>query len=634
MKVIQNCFLLISIFLINISLQTDVSTFANYEIIQQTKIEVNFNVDFKQKIINGIEKIYFKALEDGEVIVLDTKALIIHSVIDSETGDELDFIVDDYYKLESHGVPLKIYKEYIKDDYVSILINYSTTKDGMAIDWLNPEQTSSKKYPFMYSQCQSILGRELIPIQDTPAVKMPVSVSITVEKPLLGIVAGIYQTEIDNGNTTTYFYEMKVPIPSYLIAIAAGDIAKKNISDRCNVYAEKEVVEKAAHEFEDTEKFVELAEAYISPYEWGEYNILVLPPSFPFGGMENPTLTFVTPALIAGDKSLASVIAHEISHSWSGNLVTNENWADFWLNEGFTMFIQRKIIEYFQDLDMAKLDAMVGLSELRDDIISFGESKSFTSLQPYLIGRNPEDCFNKIPYEKGFNLLYYLETLVNTEFNDVYKFRKFMRSYFAHFKYGVVKYDDFRNYFEQFIKTEDETIAKKILDQIDWDKWVNAPGFLPKENNFTNNYAIEIDNMVKLFYENKLPENFVETFKGWFTLLKQNFLNKIKETDTELTDEQLTYLSDTLNLKKGYNAEVDVLYFQIVLIHGKVIKDDVKEALIEYLGKYGRMSYLRPIYSAWYKRDKESALKTLDKYRSFYHTTAIKYIELDLKAIG
>jgi leukotriene-A4 hydrolase len=350
--------------------------------------------------------------------------------------------------------------------------------------------------------------------------------------------------------------------------------------------------------------------------------------------MENPTLTFVTPALIAGDKSLASVIAHEISHSWSGNLVTNENWADFWLNEGFTMFIQRKIIQYFQDLDMAKLDAMVGLSELRDDIISFGESKSFTSLQPYLIGRNPEDCFNKIPYEKGFNLLYYLETLVNTEFNDVYKFRKFMRSYFAHFKYGVVKYDDFRNYFEQFIKTEDETIAKKILDQIDWDKWVNAPGFLPKENNFTNNYAIEIDNMVKLFYENKLPENFVETFKGWFTLLKQNFLNKIKETDTELTDEQLTYLSDTLNLKKGYNAEVDVLYFQIVLIHGKVIKDDVKEALIEYLGKYGRMSYLRPIYSAWYKRDKESALKTLDKYRSFYHTTAIKYIELDLKAIG
>ena len=400
----------------------------------------------------------------------------------------------------------------------------------------------------MYSQCQSILGRELIPIQDTPAVKMPVSVSITVEKPLLGIVAGIYQTEIDNGNTTTYFYEMKVPIPSYLIAIAAGDIAKKNISDRCNVYAEKEVVEKAAREFEDTEKFVELAEAYISPYEWGEYNILVLPPSFPFGGMENPTLTFVTPALIAGDKSLASVIAHEISHSWSGNLVTNENWADFWLNEGFTMFIQRKIIQYFQDLDMAKLDAMVGLSELRDDIISFGESKSFTSLQPYLIGRNPEDCFNKIPYEKGFNLLYYLETLVNTEFNDVYKFRKFMRSYFEHFKYGVVKYDDFRNYFEQFIKTEDETIAKKILDQIDWDKWVNAPGFLPKENNFTNNYAIEIDNMVKLFYENKLPDNFVETFKGWFTLLKQNFLNKIKETDTELTVEQLTYLSDTLNL--------------------------------------------------------------------------------------
>ena len=632
MNTFQISFLLISIFLIINTSQKELNTFSNYDIVHQTKVEANFFVDFDQKIVQGKVKLFFKADEDGEVIILDTKSLIINKVIDSETGEQLEFLVDEYYKLESHGVPLKIYKEFSKGDTFAILVHYSTTQDSMAIDWLKPEQTSGKKYPFMYSQCQSILCREMLPVQDTPAIKMPIAVSITVPKPLLGLVAGIYQDEIDNGDTVTYFYELKIPIPSYLITIAAGDIQSRKISDRCKVYAEKEIVDKAAYEFNETDSFIQIAESYVSPYEWGEYNLLILPPSFPFGGMENPTLTFLTPSLIAGDRSLASVVAHEISHSWTGNLVTNENWPDFWLNEGFTMFLERKIVEYFKDADMAKLDAMVGLSDLKADIIAFGESKSFTSLQPDLIGRNPDDCFNKIPYEKGFNLLIYLEKLVNAK-SDVDIFRKFIRSYVANFKNGVVKYMDFRNYFEEFIKNEQVPDWEKILAEIDWDKWVYAPGFPPVENDFSNKYAVEVDNMVKLFYENKLPENFVETFKGWFTLLKQNFLNKIKENDVELTDEQLTYLSDTLNLKQGYNVEVSCSYFLTVLYHGKVLKDDVKEALIDFLGKHGRINYLRPIYKAFYLRDKELALKTLDKYRSFYHSIIIKYIELDLKAL-
>ena len=635
MKAIQISFFLIITFLITITYQKDPSTFSNYDIIQQSKIEVNFNVDFTNKIVTGKAKIYFKALEEGEVIALDTKALIINSIIDSDTGDYLEYKIDNYYKLESLGIPLKIYKEYQKDDDFSIVINFSTTEDGMALDWLNPEQTSGKKYPFMYSQCQSILCRELMPIQDTPAVKMPVSVSITVPKPLLGLVGGIYQSEIDNGNTTTYFYEQKIPIPSYLIAIAAGDIAKKNISDRCNVYAEREVVEKAAYEFSDTEIFIQLAEAYTTPYEWGEYNILVLPPSFPFGGMENPCLTFVTPSLIAGDKSLASVVAHEISHSWTGNLVTNENWADFWLNEGFTMFLQRKIMENYQDLDMAKLSAMVGKSGLSDDILKYGESKLYTSLQPHLIGRNPEDYFNLVPYEKGFNLIYYIENLMNSN-SKVDLFRKFIRRYINKFRYGVVKYEYFKNFLEEFVIEEDITQLKNITKEEFWNTWIYAPGFPPKEkeNNFSNKYADEVENMMNLFYENKLPDNFVDIFKGWFTLLKQNFLSRIKEANIKLTDEQLELLSDKLNLKHGYNVEVTCLYYNIVLYLGKVFKDDVKNALIEFLGTIGRINYVRPLYTAFYLRDKELALKTLDKYRHFYHATIIKYIELDFKTMG
>jgi leukotriene-A4 hydrolase len=588
---------------------------------------VHFIVDFDNKKVDGEVTISFKALEDGEVIILDTKSLIIKSIKDN-TGNELDFKLDNYYRLESHGVPLKIYKDYSKDDTFDITIEYSTTKDCMAIDWLEPEQTSGGKYPFMYSQCQSILCREMLPIQDTPAIKMPVQISITVPEELIGLAAGLFVEEINNGNNKTFIYALDIPIPSYLIAIAAGDIGSQNVSERCTIYAEKTVVEKAAWEFSDTEKFLKIAENYIGEYVWEQYNILVLPPSFPFGGMENPTLTFLTPSLIAGDKSLVSVVAHEISHSWTGNLVTNENWPDFWLNEGFTMFIERKILSSHKDKDMAKLDAMVGLSNLKADIIAFGESKSFSSLEPNLLGRNPDDAFNKVPYEKGFNLLYYLENKVNND--DI--FQKFMRSYIDKFKKGVVKYMDFRTFFETFIKNNVKD-WEKILNDIDWDTWVFAPGFPPVENDFSNKYADEVDQAVKDFYENKLGDDFVKTFKDWFTLLKQNFLNKIKESDIKLSETQLEFLNEKLELIQGkYNVEVSCSYYLTVLYHG-TLRTKFEESLVDFLGKHGRINYIRPLFSALARRNKELAIKTLDKYRNFYHSIIIKYIEIDLKSL-
>ena len=627
MKVHKISFFLILIIFISKTNQKELNTFSNYDIISQTNINVHFIVDFDNKKVDGEVTISFKALEDGEVIILDTKSLIIKSIKDN-TGNELDFKLDNYYRLESHGVPLKIYKEYSKDDTFDITIEYSTTKDCMAIDWLEPEQTSGGKYPFMYSQCQSILCREMLPIQDTPAIKMPVQISITVPEELIGLAAGLFVEEINNGNNKTFIYALDIPIPSYLIAIAAGDIGSQNVSERCTIYAEKTVVEKAAWEFSDTEKFLKIAENYIGEYVWGQYNILVLPPSFPFGGMENPTLTFLTPSLIAGDKSLVSVVAHEISHSWTGNLVTNENWPDFWLNEGFTMFIERKILSSHKDKDMAKLDAMVGLSDLKADIIAFGESKSFSSLEPNLLGRNPDDAFNKVPYEKGFNLLYYLENKVNND--DI--FQKFMRSYIDKFKKGVVKYMDFRTFFETFIKNNVKD-WEKILNDIDWDTWVFAPGFPPVENDFSNKYADEVDQAVKDFYENKLGDDFVKKFKDWFTLLKQNFLNKIKESDIELSETQLEFLNEKLELIQGkYNVEVSCSYYLTVLYHG-TLSTKFEESLVDFLGKHGRINYIRPLFSALARRNKELAIKTLDKYRNFYHSIIIKYIEIDLKSL-
>ena len=624
MSVYQISFFLISIIFISIANQKELNTFSNYDIIKQTYVNVHFTVNFNRKIVDGEETISFQALDDREVIVLDTKSLEINSIKDGE-GKQLNYQLDTYSKLESHGVPLKIYKQFEKGTTFDITITYSTKPESMAIDWLDKEQTAGKNQPFMYTQCQSVLCRELLPIQDTPAVKMPVKISITVPDNLVGLAAGIFDQKTNKGNDITYTYVLKQPIPSYLIAIAAGDIASKNVSDRCTIYAESKIIEDAAKEFNETENFLKYAEDYIGAYEWEQYNILVLPPSFPFGGMENPTLTFLTPSLIAGDKSLVSVVAHEISHSWTGNLVTNENWPDFWLNEGFTVFLERKILAKHKDEDMAKLHAMVGLSDLKADIIAFGESKSFTSLQPDLLGRNPDDCFNKVPYEKGFNLLYYLETLVGED-----NFHQFMKSYINDFKYGVVKYLDFKSNFEAFMKGK---IAPSILSKIEWNKWVFAPGFPPEENNFSNKYAKEVDEKVKLFYEDKLDDAFIVTFKEWFTLLKQNFLNKIKDTDVHLSTTQLEYLSKKLELNSGYNVEVSCSYFLAVLYHGQTLDTNFRTALVEFLGKHGRINYIRPLFSALAKRDKQLAKETLEKYRNFYHSIVVKYIELDMKAI-
>ena len=623
--------ILILLISFNLSNEKDINTFSNYEIIKQTRIEANFDIDFSQKVVHGTAKTYFTALEDGEVIVLDTRALKINSVIDSDTGDELEFVLDDQYELEANGIPLKIYKDFNKGDEIAILIKYDTTDGGSAVQFLDPEQTTGKIYPFMFTQCETILCRELLPTQDTPAVKITVGLGLTIVKPLFAVNSGIYQYKIDNGDTVTYFYEQKIPIPSYLIAIAAGAIEERVISDRTKVYGEKELVDLAAYEFEDTENFIQLAEAYVTPYEWGEYNLLILPSSFPFGGMENPVLTFVTPSLIAGDKSLANVVAHEISHSWSGNLVTMDNWSDFWLNEGFTMFLQRKIMEKSIDLDLAKLDAMVMYNSMVNDIIKFGESKSFTSLRPYLVGRHPDDSFSEVPYEKGFNFLYYLEGLVNSH-STIDLFRKILREYFTKYKYQSIKYEDFKSFFIETLTREvGEDTAKEILDKVDWVKWIEAPGYPPIKNDFSNKYATEVENAVMDFYNNTLPSNFNETFKNWHTLLKQYFLSRITEIDQELEDKQLNYLTNVLNLKEGYNAEVNFGYFDAVLLHGKTIEDDVKEALIAFLGKFGRLKYLRPLYIAFAKRDKEAALATFQKYKSSYHPIAQRLIELDLK---
>ena len=613
--------------------KSDPSTFSNYDQVRHYHLDGNFNIDFKSETMTGKIKLYFTSLKDGELIILDIKNLIIISIIDPNTGENLKYEEDNYFSLPSLGTPLKIYKEYTENTNFTILIKYKTKKEGNAIGWFKKEMTLGKKYPYMFTQCESIFCREMLPIQDTPLVKLTLKLGITIEKPLRALYAGIYKNKIDNGDSITYFYEQNIPIPSYLIAIAGGNIKERVLSSRVKIFSEEENIDKAKLEFEEIESFIQIAESYTIDYQWGTYNLLILPPSFPFGGMENPQLTFATPSIIAGDKSLVDVVAHEISHSWSGNLVTNNNWENFWLNEGFTMFLQRKIISQTRDEDLAKLDMMIGYKNLIDDINKFGESKSFSAVVPNLLGRHPDDAFSTIPYEKGFNFLYYIEKIIN-ENAGVDLFKLILRRYFTKFRFMSVSSDDFKEHLFQEIKDFfSEEQAKKIIDDIKWDEWLYKPGIPIIKNDFTNKYSVEVEKNVLLFFEEKLDDNFIQIFKNWYSNVKVYFLTNIlsdKRVDS-LSDKNFDFLSKKLNLTKGYNAEITYRFFLIMLISHR---ENYINELIEFLGLYGRSSYLRPLYTQFYILDKSKAVETFNKYKDFYHPIAVSYILNDWKHLN
>ena len=625
---------LLLLLITNILNKEDPSTFSNYFQIKQKHLDAHFNIDFDNSIIKSKAKLYFEALKDGELIILDSRALKIISIIDPDTGNELKYEYDTHFSLPSLGTPLKIYKEYNKGDYTSILINYETTKEGGGVQWLKPEMTEGKKYPYMFTQLETILCRELIPIQDTPNAKITVSIGLTVKKPLRALYSGLFQSSIDNGDTQTFFYEQKIPIPSYLIAVAAGHIEERIINDRVKIYAEPEIVDIAKTEFSDTGKFVEIGESYTIPYEWGEYNILVLPKSFPYGGMENPTLTFVTPSLLAGDKSLVNVIAHEISHSWSGNLVTMSSWKDFWLNEGFTDFIERKIIQLLYDEDTSKLQAIFGENSMINDINNMGSSKSTSSLSPFIIGRHPDDIYSTIPYEKGFNFLYRTQNIINREAQSDY-FKLILQSYFEKYKYQAIDNSKWKEHLEAKIKEKftEEKKYNEIIKEIDYDYWVYTPGIPKYKNDFNNSHVIDANKYVKEFFDGTYEESFKDIFKKWGSNKKLYYLLQIhtNEKGTQLPDKGFKFLGETLNLKEGYNSEINQEFFLIMLDNKRL---DYKNELINFLEKYGRMKYLRPLYRGWGAIDKSGAYACFEKNKNWYHPTAVRLIEMDFKKLN
>ena len=618
-NIVLQFFFIFNLFLLVKTL--DNHTLSNYQNITITNLTGIFDLDFNEKIVKGSLNFTFHSKVNGSNIILDSRFLDISSIYDIKKSEQLKFEYGE--EVEYLGIPIIIKCKYEEDEDIYLKIDYKTKKEGNSAQFLDKEQTIDGEFPFFFTVSEMTTGRELLPSQDTPAVKFPFYLGIKVMNPLTGMISGLYQDQVDNSdNTTTFYYYQKIPVPNYLIALAAGNVTRRNISDNISVYSESNFIEKAQKEFEDMPKFLQYAEKYMGEYEWGQYNVLVLPYSFPYSGMENPCLTFSSPCLINGDKSLVDLIAHELIHSWSGNLVTNENWRDFWLNEGITKFLQRKVIAKWQTEDYAKMDYMLGLSYIKKYLGVFGENSTYTTLRPNLTGVLPDAFFSNIPYEKGSNFMYYLENIIGNKTMEL-----FFKNYFKEFAYKSVDFFQFKKYFIDFC--EEKGVDNDKLESIKWNEWIFEPGDCPVPNDFSNKYNDELQNVLKKFIKEDF-ENLEKEFNNMIPTAKTVFFLTLEERNIFLTEKQHDFLTKQLKLYENQNYLVTTHYFRLILKETDKFYDHELDSLLTYLKTYGVSDFMDGIYRLFYKRDEIKAVETLESLKNFYHSIMYDMAEREI----
>ena len=412
----------------------DPSSYANVSAFVTTHLALDVTTDFEAKTLAGSAELTFDRRDPAATeVILDTRDLTIRkaeAAIDKGAWADTTFRLD--APTPAFGSALRIT---MPPGANRVRVTYVTSPAAKGLQWLTPEQTAGRKHPFLFSQAQAIQARSFVPVQDLPGVRFTYEATVRTPADLVAVMAA--ESKPGGSERGVFRFQMPQAIPSYLLAIAVGDLAFKPMSERTGVWAEPAMVDAAAREFEDTEQMVQATEKLYGPYRWGRYDLLVLPPSFPFGGMENPRLTFATPTVIAGDKSLVSLVAHELAHSWSGNLVTNATWTDFWLNEGFTTYLERRIVEAVYGKPRADMEAMIGVRELEEGRKTLDVPRDRTLL-PDLTGRDPDDAYSTVPYEQGALFLTFLEARFGRDNLDA-----FLRKWFDSHAFQSATTDEF-----------------------------------------------------------------------------------------------------------------------------------------------------------------------------------------------
>ncbi|WP_448663787.1 M1 family metallopeptidase [Sphingomonas sp. CJ20] len=550
----------------------DAWTHAQPEVARVTHVDIDLRADFAAKTLSGTTTLDILAARGARQIVLDVDGLAIRSVTDDK-GRALPFTQGE--SAPDLGAALTVQLGGAK----RIVIAYSTKPDASALQWLAPALTAGKVKPYLFSQGQPINNRSWIPTQDSPGIRQTWTAKITVPAGLIAVMSG---ERLDgatgqpaaNGERS-FRFRMDKPVPPYLIALAVGDLAFKATGPRSGVWTEPSMLDAAAHEVGDVEKMIDAAQALYGPYRWGRYDMLVLPPSFPYGGMENPTLTFLTPTIITGDRSNTDVVAHELAHSWSGNLVTNATWSDSWLNEGFTTYFENRIMEAVYGPERAAMYADLDWDGLKKDIVEAGGDTAPTTR----LHGEPGTTAGQLDYFKGSTFLRTIEAAVGRARWDAY-----LRSYFDRHAFQPQTTAGFLADLRKNLIRGDAALEAKLQ----LDRWAYQPGLPENAVHVTSATLAQVD--AKLAAVNAGGPIAAVQPQGWSTQQWLRFLNGLPRQQSPA---RLKELDGTLGLSASTNAYVRSAWGELAIANRYAPALPAIEAFVTSVGR-GLLVY--PIY--------------------------------------
>jgi len=578
----------------------DTHSFANPVEARVTHVALDLDVDFDTKRIGGTATLDIQRKPDARQIVLDDNGLEIDSIADG-SGKALQFTVG--AKDPNLGAPLEIS---LRPDTQRLVIRYRSAPEAGALQWLTPQQTAGKKLPFLFSQGESIENRSWIPTQDSPGIRQSWEATIHVPAGMTAVMSAPKSAEpITQGGESVFTFKMPHSVAPYMIAISVGDLTFRSLGPRTGLWAEPATIDAAARELSDTEKMVAAAEKLYGPYAWGRYDVLVLPPSFPYGGMENPTMTFATPTFIAGDKSLVSLIAHELAHSWSGNLATNATWDDFWLNEGMTTYAERRIVEELYGKKTADEQIALGIDAMNKAVKDAGGPGSpDTALHLNLSGRASDEGLTDIAYEKGAAFLRTVEAIVGRD-----KFDAWLKGWFDRHRFQPVTSAMFLADIRQNLVKGDKSLDDKLM----LDRWVYKPGIPPNMVRPPLDTFAEQDKASTAFASGSAAP---QAWASWTTDERLRFLNRLPR---KLPKGRLDALQAAYGLNGTGNSEIRFAWLSLALSNRY---DPASPSLEQFLTSQGRGKFVSPLFKAL-ASDKQWGLpiakRIYPKARPLYH---------------
>ena len=591
----------------------DYFSFANTDEIVMQHLALDLDVDFDAHTLNGSVVLHMNVLDtSAREIILDTRDIAIESVVflvADGTTETAEYEMGETDAVKGTSLVIAVPGKLEGETEVKLRIDYETSPQASALQWLPPELTAGGKHPMMFSQSQSIHARSWIPLQDTPAVRITYEAVIRTPAELLAVMSA--NNDPLTPRSGEYQFDMPQPIPAYLLAIAVGNLYFAPFGDDTGVYTEPELLDASVYEFANTQDMLDVAEEQFGPYQWGRYDLLVLPPSFPFGGMENPRLSFLTPSLLAGDRSLVSVVAHELAHSWSGNLVTNATWRDGWLNEGMTSYLESRLMEIIYDKDRVDEERVLSYQELLGDFETVPVERQ--ALAPRFDSGDADDVQGTIHYHKGQLFLQHLENGFGRE-----RFDEFLLGYFDDFAFKTITTEAFVEYLDENLLS----LNPGVISRQQVEAWMYEPG-LPEDAPIPS--STTLDRAAELAVAWSIGEASLKDIPvdRWSPQALIHFINSLP---ADLEEEKMQALDASFGLSDTQNAEIARTWF-IQVAERRYIPAYTR--LEEYLNRYGRARLVAPIFGALVANGQDAALarSMFAKARDAYHPITNGYVE-------